>query len=233
MFQRRLVLLLVLVGAIGWLLSSWFAITTITVKVPSRGGEIKAEVAKLLDTSWRQRNLITLDSGEVVSELQQIDPLIRSAELRRQWPHGVVVNVTLKQPSLGWSTGNQQYLLDRDGTAIGVLPPGSTLPVVVDGSNLPIKLGQRVASARFVSFAAAAVPAISSAGITVTGLSIQETTLDLTVTTNKGYRLVLDTGRTIEEEIVDLKAVLALLASKKGQPAEYIDLRIAGKAYYK
>jgi hypothetical protein len=37
----------------------------------------------------------------------------------------------------------------------------------------------------------------------------------------------------VEEELVDLRAVRTLLTAQKKTPAEYIDLRIAGKAYYK
>jgi cell division septal protein FtsQ len=233
LLQRRLILLAVLMVAGGWALLRLFAITTVTVKSPGRGVEIKAEVGKLLDESWQQRNLLTLDDGQLESKLQQADPLLRSVEVRRRWFHGVVVTAVLKQPSLGWSTGNQRYLLDRDGTAIGVLASSSTLPIVVDGSNLPVQIGQRVTTSHFVAFATGLVPALSANGVGVRGLSVKDTTLDLTATTNKGYRLVFDTGRGVEEEMADLKSVQTLLASQKRTPAEYIDVRIAGRAYYK
>jgi hypothetical protein len=64
-------------------------------------------------------------------------------------------------------------------------------------------------------------------------MDVKETTFDLHVTTDKGYKLIMDTSRPVEEGTRDLKAVLALLASQKKAPTEYVDLRIAGKAYYK
>jgi hypothetical protein len=90
-----------------------------------------------------------------------------------------------------------------------------------------------VTTSRFVAFVGELVPALAANGIGATSLDVKETTLDLSVTTNKGYRLIFDTGRTVAEEMADLKAVLGLLATQKKTPAEYIDLRVSGKAYYK
>ncbi len=231
--QQRLLLLAAGVIVVAYGLSRMFAINVITVNSSGHAAEIKTETAKLLSDSWKQQNLITINTADLASKLQQADPLLRSVDVRRRWFHSVIVTTTLKQPSLGWSTGDQKYLLDRDGTAIGVLSVGSKLPVVVDGSNLPVTIGQQVTTARFTDFATGVVSALARAGIGVTGLSIKDTTYDLTVSTNKGYALIFDTGRGVDEEIGDLKSVLALLVSQKKTPAQYIDLRIAGKAYYK
>jgi cell division septal protein FtsQ len=230
---RRLLIMTAGIAVAGFGLWQVFSINAVTVSAPGRGEEIKREALKQIEASWRQKNLLTFDNEAMVSKLQQADPLLRSVEVRRKWPRGIVVTASLKQPSLGWSTGNQKYLLDRDGTVIGALSADSKLPVVTDGSNLPVQIGARVASARFVAFATELVPALAKVGIGAQGLAVTDTTLDLVVSTNKGYRLIFDTAREVEEEIADLKSVQALLATQNKVPAEYIDLRIAGKAYYK
>jgi cell division septal protein FtsQ len=209
------------------------AVEKITVTAPSHRAEIETQTRKLIAATWRQGNLVTLDSRELESDLAASDPLLRDVEVKRRWLHTVMVTVALKQPSIGWSTGNQVFLLDRDGTVIGAFPAGSTLPVVTDGSNLPVEVGKRVTTARFTDFVTGVQKALTDAKVGVTGLSVGETTLDLTVQTNRGYRLVFDTGRGVNEEMADYKAVANLLASQKKTPAEYIDLRVAGKAYYK
>jgi hypothetical protein len=79
----------------------------------------------------------------------------------------------------------------------------------------------------------ALTPALAADGVKVTGLTIKDTTLDLTVATNKGYSLIFDTSRSVAGEISDLKAVQALLVSQNKAPSQYIDLRIVGRAYYK
>ncbi|HVQ44988.1 MAG TPA: cell division protein FtsQ/DivIB [Candidatus Saccharimonadia bacterium] len=231
--QRRLLVLLGLVIAAGWGIGQLFALTVVKVEAPVRKAEIESEVRKLVASRWQWGNLLTFDDGAFVSKLQQDDPLLRSVSVRRRWLHTIVVTATLKQPSLGWSTGNQTYVLDRDGTVIGTVVGAPAFPVVYDGSNLPVQVGQKAVSAHFVAFAGQVVPALAATGIQVARLDIKDTTLDLAATTNKGYRLLFDTGREVPEELADLQAVQRLLVAQKRTPAEYIDLRIAGKAYYK
>ena len=232
--QTRLLLLVVLVLGGGFLVLNFFKISKVTVSTNNKGGEqVQGEVEKLTHESWSQGNLLTLDEGELVSKLQQEDPRIRSAVVLRNWPHGLKVSVVLKQPSMGWSSGDQRYLLDSDGTAIGMLPAGSPLSVVNDGSNLPVAVGRQVVGQRFVAFVTALVPALKAAGYQPTSLDIKDTTFDLTVSTNKGYKLIFDTSRPVVDELNDLKSLQSLLASQKRVPTQYLDLRIAGRAYYR
>lgn len=233
LLQRRLIVLAVLVFAFFFALSQLFGVRTIIVESSGRGSAIQAEASKLVHASVWQSNLLTLNDGTLASGLQQVDPVLRTVTVRRKWSHSVIITAVLKQPSMGWTTGDQQYLLDSDGTAIGVLPGGSTLPMVTDGSNLPVQIGQPVAPEQFVAFVTALAPALKADGVIATGMSITDTTLDLTVSTNKGYNLIFDTSRTVAGEISDLKAVQALLVSQNKTPTQYIDLRIIGRAYYK
>jgi cell division septal protein FtsQ len=231
--QWRLVGLLVAILAIGWGIGQIFALRTVKVTAPGRVGEIQKEAKDITKGNWWWGNLITFNNGDFVSKLQQDDPLLRDVSVRRHWPGTIVITATLKQPSLGWNTGDQNYVLDRDGTVIaqGAAPAG--MPTVVDGSNVPVQIGQRAVSAHFVEFVGQMVPGLAGQGIGATRLDIKDTTLDLAATTNKGYRILFDTGRGASEELADLTSVTKLLATQKRTPAEYIDLRIAGKAYYK
>ncbi|HEY2004490.1 MAG TPA: cell division protein FtsQ/DivIB [Candidatus Saccharimonadia bacterium] len=233
LLQKRLLLLVALVLGGSFLVLNFFKITQVAVSANSRGDQIQTEVEKLTHESWSQGNLLTLDEGELVSKLQLEDAQIRSAVVLRNWPHGLKVSVVLKQPSMGWLSGDQHYLLDSDGTAIGVLPADSSLPVVNDGSNLPVAIGKQVASPRFVAFVTQLVPALRANGYQVTSLDIKDTTFDLTASTNKGYKLIFDTSRPVTDELNDLKSVQALLTAQKTAPAQYLDLRIAGRAYWK
>ena len=232
LWQRRLIMLALglVVVVIG--LGRVFAITRVEVTGPAGAAALQPVVQKIIDSSWRMGNVLTFDSGEVESKLQQQNAAVRSVSVVRRLPHTVVVGVLLKQPSLGWSTGDQKYLLDRDGTAIG--PFGnSTLPVVVDGSNLPVQSGQQVVSTHFVAFVGDLMAALAADKVSVTGLSIKDTTLDLTVATSQGYNLIFDTSRAANDEVAGLKSVQALLKQQNKTPTAYIDLRIAGKAYWK
>jgi cell division septal protein FtsQ len=210
-----------------------FLITKIVVTAPSRGELIQQEAKAIQQGSMQQGNLVTLSAGKFSDSLKKVDPLILSVELKRKWFHTLVIIVNLKQPGIGWTTGNQSYLVDRDGTIIDVFPQGSTLPAVIDDSNLPVKIGQRIVSTKFVSFVTELTPALLASGIKPTKIEVKDTTVDLYVTTDKNYQLIFDTSRAAPDEIVDLKGVLATLAAQKRVPTAYIDLRIPSKAYYK
>lgn len=214
-------------------LANYFAVSEIQVDTPESKSRIEATVRDQLGgRPWRS-NLLMLDTDALKRGLLAADPTIKSVELSRRLPHTLQVRVVLKQPSIAWSSGNQVFVLDADGTAIGGVAIGSKLPVVVDGSNVPVEIGQRVASKRFVAFVEAVVPALTARSVGVTKLSVKDTTLDLIAETNKGYRLIFDTSREVGDEIADLEAVWRTIAAQKRSAVEYIDLRIAGKAYYK
>ena len=226
----RLITLIGGILAVLWIVWSIFSVHNVDVTTPTQGDNVKPEVQSLLDKSFTQNNLLTLNPGKLATSLVALDPQLKAVEVHRLWPHGIQVVVTQKQPALGWSTGNQNYLLDKDGTVIGTLPSGSTLPIVVDGSNLPVQKGQQVVTATFVTFCANLLADLPATGLNPTGLRVQDTTFDLYVQTNKHYQLIFDTTRPAADEIADLKTVLATLAAKV--PAQYIDMRISGKAYY-
>lgn len=235
-FSRRLSRWMVLVVAglaVAGGIINYFEIKTVNVKSAVAGVQLQQEVMAVIEAQWRLHNMLTTDATVIEGQLEQKDPRVKQVEVRRRWPRSLEVTVSLKQPSLAWLSGGQVFVLDHDGTAIGMLEPGVSLPVVADGSNLPVKLGVPVVSTRFIDFVNGVGPGLSQLGIGVGELAVKETTLDLYVRTQTGYMIIFDTSRPVGEEIADLKTVRAALAAQRATPAEYIDLRVAGKAYYK
>lgn len=233
MLPRRAVIIIVLILGAGYGLKQLFTLNDVRVTGPGASVQTRTAAGQALDVAWSQRNAITFDQSRLVRDMLSLDPSIKSVQASVRWPHGVTVNVTLKLPSLGWTTGNQSYLLDRDGTIIGPLPTGQTLPVVIDQSNLPVQLGQRVASPQFVSFVRDISATMARLKLGPTKLVVKDTTLDLYATTTPGYAILFDTTRPAIAESADLQTILQTLAAQKKQPVEYVDVRIVGKAYYK
>ncbi len=233
LIPKRLFILGILAVVVLFGLKQLFAIKQVRVVSTTRQDEIAQETKQIVAADWTASNLLTFNPDRLTARLLAADPMIKTAEVSENWPNGISVKVTLKQPSLGWTSGNQSYLLDRDGTVIGALPVGQPLPVVLDNSNLPVQLGQRVTSTQFVGFTGDVATAMARLKLGPTKLEIKDTTLDLYATTPAGYQLIFDTSRSSVDEIADLQTILAALAVQKKQPAHYIDLRVVGKAYYK
>lgn len=232
-WQWRLVLAgAVIIIAWAWLVHA-FGVTNISVQPAVRQADVAAALRQAMAGHPGQGNLLTLDAARLTQSLLKLDPSLSQATITRRWPHGLSVAVAEKVASIGWQSAGQTFILDKDGVIIGPATSGGHLLVVQDDSNLPVGVGKRVAAATFVTFCQDLSEQIPNTGLQLTKLEIHDTTFDLYATTNKGYQLILDTQRPAGEEVQDLQATLRALAQQHKTPSSYIDLRVAGRAYYK
>lgn len=179
-------------------------------------------------------NVALVDTGGLAAYLQKEEPGIKQVSIHRHLPHTLSLTIVERLPALNWKTNGSVYLLDTNATVIGPTPPAyAALPTVTDSSNLPAKVGERVAPTAFVGFCISIVQLIPTAGYTIQDMTVPETTSEIYVQTTQGVLLKFDTTRPAGEEIADLQAVKAQLAAAHKTPSQYIDLRIAHKAYYK
>ncbi len=179
-------------------------------------------------------NLLTISSSRLQSSVVAEIPEIKELIVSRKWPHGLKVQVVEREPSLAWKSGGVLYLLDADGTVIQPITDKlGRLPVVVDTTNLPVRVGNRVVGSGFVSFALGVVKGINGLSLPLDQLSITDSTSELTAQLKTSYAIKFDTTRPVAPQIGDLRKVLAELSKEGKKPAEYIDLRVDGKAYYK
>jgi hypothetical protein len=107
------------------------------------------------------------------------------------------------------------------------------LPVVIDGSSIPVKVGDRVVSRDFVDFVLKLNDYFKDNKIEVEQIFVTETTSELNVKLKDGYVIKFNTSDPADSQIKSLAATLALIKSQNKKPSEYIDLRVTGKAFYK
>lgn len=183
---------------------------------------------------WFGRNTMLLSTGALSDYMIEAEPGLKEVKIERQGFNSINLIIAERQPSLNWKAGGVIYLLDIDGTVIGESKgPYVKLPTVTDSTNLPVESGKRVAPSSFVSFCAEMYKRLPEAGVKPVDMIVPETTTEVNFKTDKGYLIKMDTTRTVEGELNDLKAVQSELAKAKKVPTEYIDLRIENKAYYK
>ena len=223
-----------IVVAAGWWLG--FSITSTTIggnkSVPST--RLVQEVRDELGRHAGWGNLTMVDTDALSARLEAREPLLSSAVVTRQWPHGLHLAVEERKPGIIWTSAEHRYLVDSDGVVVGEANTNQTdLPVVADSSNLPVKVGDRVVSARFITCVDDLVRLIPATKLGIIGLSVPATTTEVFVTTDKSYVVKFDTTRPASESIAALTRVLAQLTATNKAPAEYIDLRIENRAYYK
>ncbi|HUC87348.1 MAG TPA: FtsQ-type POTRA domain-containing protein [Candidatus Saccharimonadales bacterium] len=197
----------------------------------------QARVTQLVNANlrkqWFGHNVLLVNTGSLASYLEQSDLSIKQATIQRKLPHTLVVTIQERQPALNWKTEGIVYLLDSNATVIGpTIGSYAKLPTVTDSSNLPVKVGNRVAPTQFVSFCVSLVALLPSTGYAIQQMTVPVSTSEVYVTTTSGLTLKFDTTRSAAGEVTDLKAVQAELQAAGKTPTQYIDLRIPNKAYY-
>jgi cell division protein FtsQ len=105
---------------IGWA-DRLFAITVVEI---TDGRKVsREEVLTLLDLA-PGRGLIGVDVG-VLERAVKTHPWIRSAQVRRVFPHTLVVDVEEREPVAVLRTGGRTFLVDKDGALIVEGIPGA------------------------------------------------------------------------------------------------------------
>lgn len=215
---------------------SLFSVRAIEVKGSKQleaGNIIKLAEQKLGQRPWSS-NLLILDSAGLSSYMVTNEPRLKSVVVKRRWTNRLLIEVSEKHPAMWWQTGGVKYLLDTDGSIIGLADDAKPLVTVIDSTNLPVKVGDRVVPPKFMRFCSELIDVMPGrVGIEIKELRIPDTTSEVYVHTNKGYLIKFDSTRAAGDQVEDLRNVLQLLSSTKKAPQEYIDLRIEHKAYYR
>ena len=192
--------------------------------------ELKKQTQAILSASFLGNNSLFVSPDEVGKRLKADNYQLESIRVERRLLGGLLITVSEQRATLQWRSGSLVFVLSGNGKAYAQLDTlDKGLPVVEDSTNLPVKIGQKVVPSSFVAFVRDVDPALALLGLQATNKSVAETTTELYVTTSKGYVIKLDTTRSLESQMSDLKAVLA----KKINPSEYVDLRIAGRVFYR
>lgn len=142
--------------------------------------------------------------------------------------------LTMREPIAGWSINGKQQYVDATGTAFirnHFTPPSVQ---IIDNSGIQVAAGQAVASNRFLGFVGRAVGLAKTGGYNVQQVIIPSGTtreVELRVE-GVGYPIKFSVDRSAGEQTEDMARVIKYLLARGINP-EYVDVRIAGKAFYK
>ncbi len=225
---------LALVAVVGL----WRVFGVGTIKITGNKTVLTADIVRAAEASFNHhpfsRNLLTLGLAPLSQDILA-DQRLGEVHVTRVWPSGVTITVSERQLSLGWKSGGSVYVLDSNGVAVALVgEQGTKLAVVTDSTSLPVTVGSRVVPQRFVQFTLSLAGELTPmTGLAITSMSVPDTTSELYVKTSVGYTVKFDTTSGAEDQLTSLKTVLATLKTLKKTPAEYIDLRVPNKAYYR
>lgn len=145
-----------------------------------------------------------------------------------------IVSLRLRQPVARWVIENETDFVDTDGVVFAYTPyPRPNIEII--NTNTAAGLPQDVTvSHQFLGFVGQVVGQAKKQGLTVTKATIPLLTvrqLEIQMS-GVGYRAKLTTDRSAGEQVEDIVRVMRHL-KQRGVTPQYIDVRVAGKAFYK
>lgn len=232
-FKNGKLVLLIMAIVVGiWALGSTLISS---VKITGTTNLSDKEVERLVRSSISRNpwyaSYFTVGGLKLNRTLPEQEPRIKTATITKRFPSGITVNIVEREPGVVWVSAGENWEVDIEGIIIGAAGSKKPMATVIDTANIPVKPGDRVAPGRFVRFTqdiAAGLP--NQTSLAIENFQVPESTSEVYVKTNKGYLIKFDTTRSALEQLKDLALVIKNLNGKA--PSQYIDLRVAGRAYY-
>jgi cell division septal protein FtsQ len=186
----------------------------------------------------KNSNKITFSEQDVVEQLQTQFPEIASASIElpiiAQTP---VVHLNIAKPSFVLSSKGQSYIVDSDGVAVAEsngFSGAQKLIRVEDQTGFSDEVGKQVMSAGSVKFINDLVKQCQHANVAISSLSLPNLAQELDLrTSDKPYYVKFYLGGDVLQQTGQFLATRHQLDANNTQPAQYLDVRVQGKIFYK
>ena len=223
--------------AIAGIIVVWALGSTLisSIKVTGTQNLSAKEVQRLIRSNISRNpwyaNYFTVGGLKLNRTLSEQEPRIKTVTVKKTFPNTITVAVVERQPGVVWVSAGENWEVDIEGMIIGAAGSNKPMATVIDTANIPVKPGDRVAPSRFVRFTQDIADDIRPVtGLSIENFQVPESTSEVYVKTSKGYLIKFDTTRSAADQLNDLALVIKNLNGKV--PSQYIDLRVAGRAYY-
>ncbi len=202
--------------------------------------DYETAASRLLAGSILNRNKITIDSGQVSRGLRSQFPELSSVSVTLPLlAHRPLVYIQATQPALILSTANGSFVLDTTGKAL-LMTTGlsssdqSSLPTVTDDSGLQVKLNHQILTPDNVSFIQIVAAQLASKQQSVSVLTLPAAASELDVhLVGQPYFVKFNLeANDARQQVGTLLATQAQLQKQHITPAQYVDVRVDGRAYY-
>ncbi len=200
----------------------------------------QAAAAQAFADSKFNSNKVTVNAGGIRQSLMQTFPEL--ADVSVSLPLFGRQPVVYLQPStsrLIVQTSSGAFILDDTGKAVASGSMVDTLrqaglPEVHDETQLDIQLGTSVLPSTTVAFITEVVYQLKARGVVVDSLKLPNTPSELHLRIKDvGYYVKFNTRGDARVEVGSFLALKKYLESQNKIPAEYIDVRVESRAYYK
>ena len=201
----------------------------------------EAAASRQLSHSVWNYNKITINASGLSRQLLSQFPELSSVSVTIPLlAHRPLVYVEAAQPALILISSNGSYIVDTSGKALisAATPVGLNRPQLAqltDQSGLRIQTGKQALPASDISFIQDVIAQLAAKQYTVSGMALPAAASELDVKL-KGQPYFVKFNLDSNNPRGEAGTFLATIAQLKRQnitPAQYVDVRVDGRAYYK
>lgn len=221
----------------------WGLTLNSSAKLVIGGGQYRAaaDYQRVVDSyisSVFDRTKLTFDSDSIVNALKHDFPEVDSATVELPIVgRSPVVRLDVSSPAAVLETDSDKFVMSSAGLIIDKttnLLPIKGLPIVRNESGVNLGSGSVILSGLQVDFIRAISAQARRANINIDYFTLPTTARELDMHVKKqGYRVKLDLSRDPLEQMGSYIAASKYLNSRHISISQYIDVRVAGKIYYR
>lgn len=236
-FLRTLVIIAVAAVVIFCLILKPTPKTVVSSSAYHSSAVYKAAADKAF-SALRNKTKLTLDENGISSSLKKQFPEIESVKIDvpiiSQIP---TVRITIAAPTFNFSASNNLYIVGSNGVIAGLssqLANASTLPTVIDQSGFSAESGKQVLGTETIAFINTVLAESKRGGVRVESLTLPAAAQELDLRAqNQPYFVKFYLGGDALNQVGQYLAAKHKFDSENSQPGQYLDVRVAGKVFYK
>lgn len=203
-----------------------------------RSSEIYKQAVEAELQSLNSRNKLTIDEQRIVENLQMLFPEILEGDVElpviSQKP---IVYLTIAEPAFVLKSNGSSYIVASSGMVVGEASKFTqfiNLPYVDDQSDFEIEVGQPAFSSESAMFIEDVWRNVDSANVEISSLVLPALPMELNLrTSDKPYFVKFDLSGDSSLQVGQFLAARQQFQKDGTTLADYLDVRVQGKIFYK
>ncbi len=186
----------------------------------------------------KNRNKITYDEKAVTLTMEKRFPEITSINTELPiFSEQPTLRITVSQASLRVRSGSSNYVVDSQGVIVAPanqVPAAKNLPQITDQSGFNSKIGQPLLNVGAVDFIKTLIAETKVAKVPISAMTLPPVAQELDLrTSDRPYFVKFYLGGDALIQTGQYLAARNHFNQTGQQPAQYLDVRVAGKIFYK
>lgn len=189
-------------------------------------------------SALKNRNKVTLNEQQIITNLKKSFPEISSGSIDLPiFGETPMLRLNIAKPSFVLNSQGIDYIVNTDGVAVGLaagLPRIRGLPTVIDQTGFGVQKGIQILSAAEVNFVNNLITQTKHAKVPIASLTLPAKAQELDLrTSDRRYYIKFYLGGDSLLQVGQFLAARHQFDQNGQQPAQYLDVRVPGKIYYK